>query len=116
MHNYKKLEIWRQSRKLCSDVYAVTAGFPADEKYGITNQLRRACVSIPSNIAEGSSRKSNKDFSRFLEMAIGSGYEMETQLLIAVDLNFTTPSLQEPIAAKLADIIKMISSFRSGLI
>ena len=65
-------------------MYVLTSKFPSDEKFGITNQLRRAVVSIPSNIAEGSSRNSNKDFSRFLEIAIGSAYEIENQILILI--------------------------------
>lgn len=90
MHRFKDLEIWKLSRLFCSDIYAVTTTFPDTEKFGITNQLRRVVVSVPSNIAEDASRKSNKDFSRFLEIAIGSMYEIETQLLIAQDLGFST--------------------------
>lgn len=88
MHRLKDLEIWKQSRILCTDIYSVTSDFPDAEKFGLTNQLRRASVSIPSNIAEGASRSSGKDFSRFLEIAIGSAYEVETQLLISSDLGF----------------------------
>lgn len=86
MHRFKDLEIWNQSRSFCSDIYSVTSKFPETEKFGLTNQLRRASVSIPSNIAEGSSRSSDKEFMRFLEIAIGSAYEVDTQLLIAFDL------------------------------
>ena len=75
MHRFKDLEIWKRSRVFCKDIYQVTIHFPNEEKFGLTNQLRRASVSVPSNIAEGASRKSNKDFSRFLEIAIGSCYE-----------------------------------------
>ena len=65
MHKFKELEIWKKSRLYCSKIYSETAIFPLEEKFGLTNQLRRASVSIASNIAEGSSRSSNKDFSRF---------------------------------------------------
>ncbi|MFS4468206.1 four helix bundle protein [Maribacter sp. 2210JD10-5] len=85
-HRFKDLEIWKQSREFCSIIYTMTSCFPDSEKFVISNQLRRASVSVPSNIAEGSSRKSNKDFSRFLQIAIGSMYEIETQLLISNDL------------------------------
>ncbi len=88
MHRFKDLEIWKKSRLFCSTVYEITSKFPESEKFGLTNQLRRASVSIPSNIAEGSSRNSNKDFSRFLQITLGSAYEIETQLLIAFDLSF----------------------------
>ena len=88
MHRFKDLEIWKKSRLFCSTVYEITSKFPESEKFGLTNQLRKASVSIPSNIAEGSSRNSNKDFSRFLQITLGSAYEIETQLLIAFDLSF----------------------------
>ena len=77
--------------------------------------MRRACVSIPSNIAEGSSRSSNKDVLRFLEIAIGSAYEIETQLLIAFDLNFINTDEIEKVATELNEIIKMISRFQTTL-
>ena len=115
MHQFKELEIWKRSRFFCSEIYQVTSSFQSDEKFGLTNQLRRAAVSIPSNIAEGSSRNSNKDFSRFLEIAIGSAYEIETQILIASDLGFITPPESENLTSELAEIIKMISRFRSTL-
>lgn len=113
MHRFKDLEIWKLSRTFCSDIYAITSLFPDVEKFGLTNQLRRASVSIPSNIAEGSSRASNKDFSRFLEIALGSAYEVETQLLIAFDLGFLNTEQLESLNIKLEIIIKMISKFRS---
>ncbi len=115
MHQFKELLIWKKSRSFCSEIYSTTSTFPSDEKFGITNQLRRASVSIPSNIAEGSSRNSNKDFSRFLEIAIGSAYEIETQLLISFDLGFVNSEKLEFLTNQLEEIIKMISKFRSTL-
>lgn len=115
MHRFKDLEIWKRSRIFCSKIYAETTNFPENEKFGITNQLRRASVSIPSNIAEGSSRASNKEFSRFLEIAIGSAYEIETQLLISNDLKFLEFETLESLLNELEEIIKMISKFRSTL-
>lgn len=115
MHRFKELEIWKKSRLFCTEIYAITSNFPNDEKFGIINQLRRASVSIPSNIAEGSSRNSNIDFSRFLEIAIGSAYEIETQLLIASDLGFLNQEKAEFLISQLEEIIKMTSKFRSTL-
>lgn len=115
MHRFKDLEIWKASRKFSADIYKITSTFPDTEKFGLTNQLRRASVSIPSNIAEGSSRSSNKDFSRFLEIAIGSCYELETQLLISCDLNFLKNEDLEILLAQLDSIIRMIVRFRSTL-
>ena len=100
----------------CSEIYSTTAAFPSDEKFGITNQLRRASVSIPSNIAEGSSRNSNKDFSRFLEIAIGSIFEIETQLLISFDLGYLDQEKLDELCFNLDRIVKMTSKFKSTLI
>ena len=115
MHQFKELEIWKRSRLFCARIYQITTCFPSDEKFGLTNQLRRASVSIPSNIAEGSARNSNKDFARFLEIAIGSAYEIETQLLIPLDIGFIKTDELEKSVNELNEIIKMISRFRSSL-
>ena len=115
MHRFKDLEIWKLSRLFCSQIYLVTTDFPDNEKFGLTNQLRRASVSIPSNIAEGCSRSSNKDFSRFLEIAIGSIYEIETQLLIASDLGYVNQSKLDELLYNLNLIIKMTSKFQGTL-
>lgn len=115
MHRFKELAIWKRSRKFCASIYTLTSTFPDSEKFGLTNQLRRASVSIPSNIAEGSSRKSNKDFSRFLEITLGSSYEIETQLLIAHDLKFISKEELEKVSSESTEIIKMISKFKSTL-
>ncbi|WP_179335977.1 four helix bundle protein [Winogradskyella costae] len=115
-HKFKELLIWKRSRLFCSDIYEITSKFPDSEKFGLTNQLRRASVSIPSNIAEGSSRNSNKDFARFLQISIGSAYEIETQLLISADLNFILDKELQSSLSELDEIIKMISKFKSNLI
>jgi four helix bundle protein len=116
MHQFKELQIWKKSRLFCSKIYNVTATFANEEKFGITNQLRRASVSIPSNIAEGSSRNSNKDFARFLEIAIGSAYEVETQLLISSDLGFIDEENTTELISLLYEITKMTSRFRATLL
>ena len=115
MHRFKDLEIWKLSRKFCSLIYKATEDFPEKEKFGITNQMRRASISIPSNIAEGASRKSNKDFSRFLEIAIGSAYELETQLLISNDLGFLEQEKSENLLFELNRIVLMTSKFITTL-
>lgn len=116
MHQFKELLIWKKSRLFCSKIYSITSTFPHDEKFGIINQLRRAAVSIPSNIAEGSSRNSNKDFARFLEIAIGSAYEVETQLLISSDLGFLNEENTTELINMLEEITKMTSRFRTTLL
>jgi four helix bundle protein len=116
MHQFKELQTWKKSRLFCSKIYNITSTFPSEEKFGIINQLRRASVSIPSNIAEGSSRNSNKDFARFLEIAIGSAYEAETQLLISSDLGFINEENTTELINLLEEITKMTSRFRATLL
>ncbi|MDN3618223.1 four helix bundle protein [Polaribacter undariae] len=115
MHRYKDLKFWQLSRVFCKDIYLITKSFPSDEKFGLTSQLRRASVSIPSNIAEGASRVSNKDFARFLRISLGSCYEIETQLLISCDLDFIQKEELEKLQHTLYQIIKMMSRFISTL-
>lgn len=115
MHRYKELKFWQISRNFCKDIYVITNKLPQEEKFGLVSQLRRASVSIPSNIAEGASRKSNKDFSRFLTIALGSCYEIDTQLLISFDLKFISENDLELLQDKLNQIIKMMSKFNSTL-
>ena len=115
MHHYKDLKFWQLSRSFCKDIYQITNSFPESEKFGLVSQLRRASVSIPSNIAEGAPRKSNKDFSRFLTIALGSCYEIETQLLLSFDLEFINKIELKELNNTLYQIIKMISKFSSTL-
>lgn len=88
MHNFRKLEIWIEARRLVKEIYLLTQKFPSHEQFGLTNQVRRAAVSVPSNIAEGSAKSSDKEFSRYIEHAVGSSFEAETQLTLAFDLNY----------------------------
>jgi four helix bundle protein len=115
MHRFKELQVWRSSRIFCKSVYEITASFPDTEKFGLVSQPRRAGVSIASNIAEGASRRSNKGFYRFLEIAIGSAYEIETQLLIATDLDFMNQIASQKLLDELESIIKMLSKLMSSL-
>lgn len=116
MHRFKNFKFWQLSRSFCGDIYKVTSTYPESEKFGLVNQLRRASVSIPSNIAEGASRNTNKDFSRFLIISMGSCYEIETQLLISNDLGYISNEHLTGLLEKLSQIIKMISKFNSKLV
>jgi four helix bundle protein len=99
-HNFREIKIWQEALVIVKEVYAFTSNLPKEEKYGITSQINRSAVSIPSNIAEGSGRTSNKEFIRFLEIAISSSYELETQLILAQDLfNLSTNDLIENLHA-----------------
>jgi four helix bundle protein len=115
MHKYKELEFWKMSREFNKEIYLISNSFPDEEKFGLISQIRRASVSISANIAEGCSRKSNKDFYRFLEIALGSAYEIDSHLMLAQDLNFITEKDQNELANKLDSIIKMMSKFMSTL-
>lgn len=86
LRTFKDLKVWQKSYELCRRVYAITTGFPQEERFGLVAQLRRASVAVPSNIAEGYSRDTTKDYLRFLWMALGSLAEMETQLMLSLDL------------------------------
>ena len=88
MRNFREYDIWKSSIQISKDVYALTNNFPDSEKYGLSSQVRRAVISIPSNIAEGCGRKSAKEFSQFLHIAQGSSFEVETQLILAQELGF----------------------------
>jgi four helix bundle protein len=88
MKSHCDLDAWKKAMDLARQVYAVTRAFPADERFGLTNQVRRAVVSVPSNIAEGAARGSPADFVRFLRIALGSLAEVETQVLLASELGY----------------------------
>ena len=85
---YKDMEVWKESIKLVTDIYKITETYPQSELFGLTNQLRRSVISIPSNIAEGSVKHSDKESLRFLDIALGSLAELDTQMLISQNLNF----------------------------
>ena len=89
MHNYKKLNVWISSISLVKNIYNLTRKFPKEEMFVLTQQLRRAAISIPSNIAEGAGRNSNAQFKNFLQISIGSCFEVETQLIISKELERT---------------------------
>lgn len=108
MKTHKDLDVWNKSVSLVTLVYEVTKSFPNDEIYGLTNQIRRSAVSIPSNIAEGSARQGNKEFAQFLYISLGSLSELETQLVIANNLKYITSSVSESIMNELIDIRKML--------
>ncbi len=93
VRSYKDLEIWKRSMSLVTDIYTLTKKFPDEEKYGLTSQLCRSGISVPSNIAEGSSRKSTKELIHFLYISNGSLSEIETQLMIAVNLGYTNNAI-----------------------
>ena len=115
MHNIGKLKIWNASIDLCVEVYEAVANMPNDARYGLSSQIKRSAVSIPSNIAEGAGRDSSPQFNQFLNIAFGSSYELQTQLIISERLNFITKEVNEPILSKLDEIQKMIYVFKENV-
>ena len=111
-HNFKKLEIWKRSRKLVKQIYIVTKGFPKEEIYALTSQLRRAAVSIPSNIAEGVSRSTNPQVAHFLDISIASSCEVETQLYLSFDLAYISESQLTPLVDEISQIRRMSIQFQ----
>jgi four helix bundle protein len=115
MRNFKQLLIWQKGFQIAVKSYDVVASFPKEEKYSISSQITRAAVLIPSNIAEGSSRSSMKDYNRFLEISLGSSFELETQLLIAEAVNFGEKEKRDDLLKNIDEEQKMIMSFMSKL-
>jgi four helix bundle protein len=108
---YIELNAWIEARKLVSDVYLLTKTFPKDEQFGLTSQMRRCAVSIPSNIAEGCGRNHKKDSLQFFFIARGSLYELETQLFLSKDLSFIDQASLEIILLKLETVRKLLNGF-----
>ena len=108
VRTHKDLDVWKKSIDFVTQLYKVTDVFPKEEIYGLTNQLRRAAVSIPSNIAEGAARKSNKEFIQFLHIALGSTVEIETQLIISKNLKFMNDELFLELDKERNDIGRML--------
>ena len=115
MHNFKKLEIWTKSINLVTEVYQITNTFPAIERFGLISQMQRSAVSIPTNIAEGSAKTSNKDFARFLEISIGSSFELETELIVSYNLKYIDTIVYENLSNTISEIQKMIYGFKNKL-
>ena len=113
--SYKKLKIWEEGRELVKLVYTTSSGFPKDELYGLTSQVRRAAISVPSNIAEGYARNSYKELARFLAIAGGSLSELETQFILAGDLDLIENADMTEILNKIEGLHKMIWAFRKNL-
>ncbi len=108
MHNFQKLEVWKVSMELTTEIYNYTKNFPDNEIYGITSQMRRCSISIPSNIAEGSGRKTNKEFVHFLSIANGSSYELQTQIIVSNNIGFINEEIKDSLTTKLFSVQKMI--------
>lgn len=115
MHNLKELKIWNKAVELSVEVYKATANFPKEEIYGLTSQIRRSAVSVPSNISEGAGRNSNKEFIHFLGISNGSSYELQTQLVISNKLKLISNETLQPLLKEIDEIQKMTYTFQNKL-
>jgi len=111
--DHKKMDVWRESMNLVESIYQISSSFPDGEKYGLTSQIRRAAISVPSNIAEGAARSSDKEFARYIDIALGSLVELETQLIISIKLEFTLYS--KSIDDKIIQVRKLLLGTRKYL-
>ena len=116
MRNFREYDIWTDGMELVEQVYVFVDRFPNTEKFGLSSQITRSAVSIPSNIAEGASRNSEKDFARFLEIALGSAFELETQLLIAGKRNYISELDLDKCVKNLTSLQKRIYGLRRKIV
>ena len=115
MKTYREIIAWQKAMDLVTDIYKNTEIFPDKEKYGLTNQMRRASVSIPSNIAEGFGRNSLQEFIRFLNIAKGSLFELQTQLEISLNLAFTSPEVHAALDQQIEEVGKLLNGLVKSL-
>ena len=115
MKDFRSLKVWEQSHSISLEIYKLTKEFPKEEQFNITSQLRRSITSIPTNLAEGCGRGSDKDFKRFVQIAMGSASESEYLLLLAKDLNYISDKEFDKLILKIQEIKRMLSSLISKL-
>lgn len=109
--DYTDLDVWKESRKLVSQIYSLSNHFPEEEKYALTSQIRRAAISVPSNIAEGIGRQYNKERIQFLYISRGSLYEIETQMFLAIDQKYVTQEDLIPIFDQITSCKKLVQGY-----
>ena len=114
--DFRRLDVWRRAHGMVLRIYRESAGFPALERYGITSQMRRAAVSVPTNIAEGCGRRTNREFRRFLDFATGSASEVEYLLMLTQDLRYLPSDTCEELISEIIAIRKMITSYSKSLV
>ena len=115
MKDFRQLQIWERSHRFTLQIYRVTQGFPAEERYGLTSQMRRSSSSVPTNIAEGCGRNTDADFARFLDHSMGSASELEYQLTLSHDLGYMPSDQFEKASTELVEIKRMLNTFMQKL-
>ncbi len=115
LKNYKELKVWQRSYQLCLEIYKITKRFPNGGRYGLTSQIRRVAVSVPSNIAEGYGRKTTLEYIRFLYIAYGSNCEMETQILLSGDLGYIETDILKILQEGIGEVERMLKALIKSL-
>ena len=115
LKSYKELKVWQKAYQLCLQIYKISKGFPKEEVFGLTSQIRRASLSIPSNVAEGYGRRSRSEYIRFLNIAYGSLCELETQVLLSGDLNYFKERELKEIQAAVEEVERMLMALIKSL-
>lgn len=115
MHNFKELNVWKKARAFIKEVYLLAGNFPKEEKFGLASQVQRAVISIPSNIAEGAGRVSPKEFHYFLNIAVASSFEVETQLILAFDLAYISEDTLNSALHNVQEIQKMLAGLMKSI-
>jgi four helix bundle protein len=115
MHNFEKLTIWQKAMDIAVDVYEISLLLPEDERFNLIHQIKKCAVSIPSNIAEGAGRNSNKEFVQFLGIANGSTFELITQLILGKRLKLISEEIVQPVIKQLVEVSNMNFSFQNKL-
>ncbi|MGA8149221.1 MAG: four helix bundle protein [Gallionellaceae bacterium] len=115
LRSYRELVVWQKAVALVIDVYSITKGFPRDEIYGLTSQLRRSAVSIPSNVAEGQGRATKGEFIQFLCHARGSLFELETQIVIAKALGYIALEVEEQVTTRITEVARILNGLLTSL-
>src|SRR5262245_47501248 len=113
MQRFTELRVWQRAHALVLEIYRISAGFPPHERFGVTSQLRRAAISVPTNIAEGSRRQGQQEYSRFLNIAQGSAAETEYLLILSRDLGYVSPVAFDRLVAELDEVARMLHGLRS---
>jgi four helix bundle protein len=115
LKNYKELKVWQKSYQLCIEIYGITKEFPKEERYGLTSQIRRSVVSVPSNIAEGYGRKTIPEYLRSLYVAYGSNCELETQILLFGDLGYIKDKNGKKLLERIGEVERMLKALIKSL-
>jgi four helix bundle protein len=115
VRDFRELMVWQKAHRLVMDIYQLTKGFPEDERFGLTAQLRRSSASVPTNIAEGCGREGDRELARFISIAAGSASETEYQLLLAHDLGYVSEEEGRKLQAQVSEVKRMLNGFMKKL-